>query len=249
MARCSNCNNGKVPCECGGQDKNCFVCHGTGYRDCWSCGGTGQVPDDPRQCTFLACAIAFLIVVLFFSAIGQNVAQAETTSTPTPTLTPTPKKDVTTPTPVAGLNVAIEPNFPIICVLAPDSCNDLQVSIRSSNAAVSSGQYVTVTFTVTNTGVNTATVDTSMLRPDGTVWNRVDLFRPNQTWRYQSRVTMTETFTFTVTSISNIRELRPGDESASVTVMFLQENPIKWESFFPLITSGMRPPDEGEPLN
>ena len=39
---CPECDGGDIPCECGGLDKSCLECFGSGVRFCADCDGSGQ---------------------------------------------------------------------------------------------------------------------------------------------------------------------------------------------------------------
>lgn len=39
---CPECDGGDIPCECGGLDKSCLECFGSGARFCEDCDGSGQ---------------------------------------------------------------------------------------------------------------------------------------------------------------------------------------------------------------
>lgn len=136
---------------------------------------------------------------------------------------------------VIGPTMSLEPQYPLPCVTAPDSCADMQVSLQVEPTEVEPGDMITVTAVVTNAGPANVTASLSVEVPSYVAVNDLKELASGQSYTWQQTYQAILGGEVKAMVASDATELRPGDEESTVylTVMPAILEPLFY--YLPLI--------------
>ncbi len=119
---------------------------------------------------------------------------------------------------VSGPTMALEPQFPLPCVVAPDSCSDMQISLSLEPSEVEPGDMITVTAVVTNAGPANVTASLSVEVPSYVAVNDLKELAAGESYTWQQSFQAILGGPVKAMVASDATELRPGNEEATVNL-------------------------------
>jgi len=130
---------------------------------------------------------------------------------------------------ISGPTMVLEPQFPLPCVVAPDSCADMQVSLQVQPSEVEPGDMITVTAVITNAGAANVTASLSVEVPSYVATQELKELAAGESFTWQQSFQAILGGEIKAMVASDATELRPGDEEATVNLTVM---PVILEPYF-----------------